>query len=243
MIFEKFFLAKKNNVNNSIPSQPKPTLLFKDLLPDFDKMDGLEFEKFCATILKANGFYNVENTKSSGDQGIDIIALKDDIKYGIQCKCYYQDVGNHAIQEAYSGKEFYDCHIAVVLTNRVFTPSAKELARKNHVILWGRDKLIELSKIAFPKDHYISTSIEESFCRKNNKDILFFCAGQYIIDNNNVSIGALMRKFKINFVRAENIISQLYEEGIVSDILNNGERSVCMTKEEFDNYKKTKLIL
>ena len=37
-----------------------------------------------------------------------------------------------------------DCHVAVVLTNNFFTSSAKELAKKNNVLLWDRNKLKEL---------------------------------------------------------------------------------------------------
>lgn len=109
----------------------------------FDFMDGHEFEYFCASLLEKNGFYNVEVTKGSGDQGIDIIAYKDGIKYGIQCKCYSHDIGNKAVQEAYAGKTFYSCHVAAVLTNRYFTKAAKELSQHNRVLLWDRDKLKE----------------------------------------------------------------------------------------------------
>lgn len=109
---------------------------------DFDSMDGHTFEVFCADILRKNGYENVEVTKASGDQGIDLIAQKDGVKYGIQCKCYTSDIGNKAVQEAFAGKTFYNCHVAVVLTNRYFTPSARELAEKNGVILWDRRKLL-----------------------------------------------------------------------------------------------------
>lgn len=110
----------------------------------FDKMSGVEFEQFCIQLLKANGFSNVSATKASGDQGIDILAEKDSIKYGIQCKCYRSNIGNAAVQEAYSGSKFYNCHVAVVLTNRSFTPAAVELAKKTGVILWDRQKLMQL---------------------------------------------------------------------------------------------------
>lgn len=109
--------------------------------PNFDCMEGHDFEYFCADILRQNGYINVDVTRGSGDQGIDILAEKDGIKYGIQCKCYSSDIGNKAVQEAFSGKTFYGCHVAVVLTNRHFTKSAKELADSNHVLLWDREKL------------------------------------------------------------------------------------------------------
>lgn len=110
----------------------------------YDYMEGHDFEYFCAELLKKNDFVNVEVTQKSGDQGIDILATKDGIKYGIQCKCYSSDVGNKAVQEAFSGKTFYNCHVGAVLTNRYFTVSAKELAEKSGVLLWDRDKLDEM---------------------------------------------------------------------------------------------------
>lgn len=115
---------------------------------NFDAMEGHEFEYFCADLLSRNGYKDVEVTRGSGDQGIDIIAYKDGIKYGVQCKCYSSAIGNKAVQEAFSGKTYYSCHVAAVLTNRYFTKSAKDLADNNRVLLWDRDKLEELIRNA-----------------------------------------------------------------------------------------------
>lgn len=125
-----------------------------------DYMDGYAFEHYCAALLAQNGYDNVEVTKGSRDQGIDVLAYKDGIKYGIQCKCYSSDIGNKAVQEAFAGKAFYNCHVAVVLTNQHFTKSAKELAESNQVLLWDREKLEDLIKTketkysSFQKDGY-----------------------------------------------------------------------------------------
>lgn len=109
---------------------------------NFDNMVGYEFEKFCSELLVKIGFSNVKNTQLSSDQGIDILAEKSGVKYAIQCKCYSGNVGNKAVQEAFSGCRFYDCHVPVVMTNSYFTDSAKQLAEKNNVLLWDRDILI-----------------------------------------------------------------------------------------------------
>ena len=119
---------------------------------DFDQMDGHSFEQFCAKILRKNSFESVRVTQGSRDQGVDIIAFKDGIKYGIQCKCYSSDISNKAVQEVFAGKTFYECHVGVVLTNRHFTKAAIELARKNGILLWDRDKLIELIQKAFSNE-------------------------------------------------------------------------------------------
>jgi len=111
---------------------------------NFDTMTGHQFENFCAVLLRKNGYTDVTVTQGSGDQGIDIIAVKDGVRYGIQCKCYSSNVGNKAVQEAYTGARFYDCLVGVVLTNRDFTKAAKELAYKNGVLLWNREYLNKL---------------------------------------------------------------------------------------------------
>lgn len=99
-------------------------------------MDGYQFEYQCADILKRNGFSKIQITKSSGDQGVDILAYRRRKKYGIQCKYYSYPVGNKAVQEAYAGANFYDCDKAMVMTNLTFTRSASELAEKLEVELW-----------------------------------------------------------------------------------------------------------
>lgn len=111
---------------------------------NYDKMEGHEFEHYCAKLLKLNGFKNVEVTRGSGDHGIDILAQKDKKTYAIQCKCYSSNVGNSAVQEAYAGKTIYGQDIAVVLTNRYFTTQAKEEAKILGVELWDRDYLNKL---------------------------------------------------------------------------------------------------
>ena len=115
---------------------------------NFDNMEGHDFEYFCADILKRNSFENVEVTQGSGDHGIDILAEKDGITYAIQCKRYSSNIGNAAIQQAYTGKGFYHKDIAVVLTNRYFTAQAKEEAKALGVKLWDRDKLNSLIKLS-----------------------------------------------------------------------------------------------
>ena len=99
-------------------------------------MDGLQFEHRCAELLRYRGFHKVTVTKGSGDQGVDILAQKNGIKFGIQCKYYSHPVGNKAIQEAYAGADFYDCDKAMVMTNSTFTKAARELADKLEVELW-----------------------------------------------------------------------------------------------------------
>lgn len=107
----------------------------------FDVMEGHQFEYFCADILRKNGFINVEVTQGSGDYGIDVLAQKDGVSYAIQCKCYTGNIGIAAVQEANSGRDYYNAMVGVVMTNRYFTPQAKEQAKISKILLWDRDAL------------------------------------------------------------------------------------------------------
>ncbi|MBO7327034.1 MAG: restriction endonuclease, partial [Clostridia bacterium] len=109
---------------------------------DIDLMTGTEFEEFLCIFFTNQG-YKCQTTKASGDQGIDLIAVKDDVKLAIQAKCYTGSVGNHAVMEAVAGTKYYKANRTMVITNSTFTKSAIELAKANNVILWDRQTLIE----------------------------------------------------------------------------------------------------
>ncbi len=113
---------------------------------EMDLMEGHEFEYFCADLLRKKGFIEVEVTKGSGDNGIDILAEKDGVTYGIQCKCYNAPIGVKAIQEAYAGRDYYDRMVGAVMTNQYFTTPAVEAAKKLKILLWDRgylDRMME----------------------------------------------------------------------------------------------------
>ncbi len=102
----------------------------------FEDMEGHEFERFCANLLKQKGFVDVEVTKGSGDYGVDILAEKDGVTYAIQCKRYTAPVGVKAVQEAYAGRDYYDRMVGAVMTNQYFTTPAVEAAKKLKILLW-----------------------------------------------------------------------------------------------------------
>ena len=149
---------------------------------DIDVMEGHDFEYFCADILRKNDFSDVEVTKGSGDYGIDIIAKKDKVTYAIQCKRYNGNVGNKAVQEAFSGKAYYGCDRAVVLTNSFFTEQAKETALRTDVLLWDRNKLTGMISVAEPHDDATeSISSENERGRKSSFHLGWILSGFFAI--------------------------------------------------------------
>ncbi|MCX6781587.1 MAG: restriction endonuclease [Candidatus Magasanikbacteria bacterium] len=109
-----------------------------------NKMTGVEFETLLAKKITELG-YEVTGTQATGDQGADLIAKKNGKKIIIQAKRYSGSVGNKSVQEVVGAIKYYQGDSGCVITNSVFTPSAKALAQKNDIILIdGHDlKIIE----------------------------------------------------------------------------------------------------
>jgi len=83
--------------------------------------------------------YQVKRTPSSGDYGVDIIAIGRDNSYvAIQVKnnkTTEQEVGVSAVQEVYAGGKFYDCDKFAVVSYTGYTANAKTIADKLGVML------------------------------------------------------------------------------------------------------------
>ena len=124
--------------------------MFRDnrLIHGLDDLSGIEFEKLCAKVLNRRGYNNIYFTPATNDYGIDIIADSMNLKFAIQCKRSKTSIGNKAVQEALSGKIYYNCDVAVVVTNRYFTKQAIQTARATNVILWDRIFLLRMMKEA-----------------------------------------------------------------------------------------------
>ena len=140
-------------------------------LAQLDEMNGHEFEYAVADLLFHNGWRDVEVTQGSGDYGVDVLARRKNMRYGIQCKRYKGSIGVKAVQEAISGTDFYHRDIAAVITNSTYTKQAVKLAQTSGVRLFGRDFLEELIEnsprgrfLRFPTKYDIHEySIMESF--------------------------------------------------------------------------------
>lgn len=115
----------------------------KDSMFRIDRMSGANFERYVEKLYIRLG-YKAQRTKTSGDQGIDVIVKKAFRRIGLQVKRYNGAVGNGAVQEAVAGKKYYKLDKVCVITNSYFTAAAKELAKANKVTLVDRDGLKEL---------------------------------------------------------------------------------------------------
>jgi restriction system protein len=98
------------------------------------KLDGLAFERYVASLLPGQGFANIRLTERY-DLGVDIIAHKDGIIWGIQVKHYRVLVKASAVREVVTALNYYGCQRAMVVTSSFFSRPAVELATSNFCVL------------------------------------------------------------------------------------------------------------
>jgi restriction system protein len=110
-----------------------------------EAMGGVEYERLLQMqIEKAFPTAHVSTTVATGDQGSDLIVDVHGKRIAIQAKYYQSAVGNAAVQEAFSGKGFYQADFAMVVCNSSFTRHAKELSEKLEIVLATTDDYIQI---------------------------------------------------------------------------------------------------
>lgn len=116
---------------------------------DINALTGVEFEKVCQRLLEKMGF-SVENTKTTGDGGIDLIAYNSQPllsgKYIIQCKRYTGSVGEPIIRDLYGVITSERANKGILMTSGVFTKQAQSFANDKPIELIDGVKLKELLK-------------------------------------------------------------------------------------------------
>lgn len=103
---------------------------------------GEDYEVYIGNLLKQSEF-KVKHTPKTGDQGVDLIAIKNDITIAIQCKFYSKPVGNKAVQEVIAGRGYYMCDYGCVVTNNTYTDSARKLASNQGILLLNEVSICE----------------------------------------------------------------------------------------------------
>lgn len=88
-----------------------------------------ELELYVVDLFNAMG-YRAKHTGRTGDNGVDVVAEINEMRYAIQVKKYTGNVPFNAVQQVNTGKDLYDCHEACIVTTAPgFTRSARANAK------------------------------------------------------------------------------------------------------------------
>lgn len=116
---------------------------------NFAVLTPIQFEEFCKTILENAGF-EVETTKTVGDGGIDLIAIRKEIftagKYIVQCKRYEGSVGEPVLRDLYGVVTAEKANKGILMTTGSFTASAVAFASDKPLELIDGKELEKLSE-------------------------------------------------------------------------------------------------
>ena len=103
-------------------------------LEQMQALEPIDFEWYCAWLYQKEG-YAVEDTKTSGDEGIDLLLKKGGKKVVVQCKRYSGNVGQPVVRDLY-GAMF---HVAATEAHLCTTGRISRQAEQ-----WAAGKPIEL---------------------------------------------------------------------------------------------------
>lgn len=91
-----------------------------------------QYEDYIGALFVQKG-YNVTVSPLSNDWGLDVIAIKDDEKIGIQAKMYGESnrsVNRRVIMELYGASAYQDCTRTILATDGDILPDAIKVANK-----------------------------------------------------------------------------------------------------------------
>jgi SNF2 family DNA or RNA helicase/HJR/Mrr/RecB family endonuclease len=109
---------------------------------EIDSLNPNLFEAFIAALYSKKGFVTYL-TPYSNDKGVDVVAIRDGECYLLQAKQSKYVIGNDAVREIYTAKNYYEIKFRetfslVVISNNYFSTSADILSMTNQVKLVNR---------------------------------------------------------------------------------------------------------
>ena len=132
--------------NDNLPESP---LLAQKSEPTSTVAQGIRFEQRCMTLLEAMN-WAVTTTKTSGDGGIDLVAVdRTPITGGemiIQCKDWSSPVGVSVIRDLFGQVSAERKNKGIVITSGRFTKESEDFAVDKNIELIDGDTLGQLER-------------------------------------------------------------------------------------------------
>lgn len=202
-------------------------------------LDGYQFERYVALLLECSGCTKVDITPEKGDFGVDILAWKREQKNAVQCKKYSRPVGEKAVQEVYSGKDYYGCESAWVITNNSFTADARKLAATLGVNLIDRSGLKQMIEQVEKQESCIPSQIEKrmGIIPGRTEKSLLRAAERIIVAEGVVSPLVLQKKLKLSPQETTQLLEDMQQSGILSAPDKNQVRKLLHCSEEHSDKK------
>jgi hypothetical protein len=106
---------------------------------------GVQFEKALANLYRNLG-YSVQETKGSGDEGIDLILRKNNKETIVQCKGHEKPIGVGAIRDLCGAMTHAGAERAVLACPAGFTDGVRKFADGKPIDLLAAKELVEMAE-------------------------------------------------------------------------------------------------
>jgi predicted RecB family endonuclease len=211
-------------------------------LTKIDSLSPSQFEKLISYFLLSQG-YNVASIPIGEDVGIDIIAVKENIKLGVQVKKYSSGKVNlETIYHTY-GAAFYHCTNSSIVTMGELTPNSMRAAEKLELEVWDKifilgldESILKVTSIQADEEKYEVLDWFEEICNNHIKRL----EGQQIP---HISRDTYIKIIEVNKEGLKIINSSGTErcfdihkfKGVLVELKNKGS---ITRKEVSDNYRR-----
>jgi HJR/Mrr/RecB family endonuclease len=111
-------------------------------LATIDRMTGHEFEQYISQLMTQQGYYT-KVTKGSGDNGVDIIAEFNGVRWAVQCKRQVNNVSPDAIRDVVAATQstLFNCSRSMVVTNNYYSKASTQYGKSTKCVLIDRNAL------------------------------------------------------------------------------------------------------
>ena len=190
---------------------------------NIDQMDGFEFEHYIAELLRKHGFI-VEETKKTGDGGIDLLAFSNEMlykgKYVIQCKRWSGTIGAKEVRDLYGVVLSENANKGLFITNSFFSEQAISFSDGKNIELIDRSRLFELINNPIDKKVSIAGIDKSSFISNSNFETEKFeyYKTRLSKDKRNIANWRDLHNFLISYL--ENRDMEILFSGVLDELLN-----------------------
>ena len=107
-------------------------------------LSGTGFERELGTLYEQFG-YQVESTPTSGDEGVDLVLIKDGKKTVVQCKAHKAPVGPAIARELYGSLMHFEADSAILACTGGFTSGVRDFVREKPIELISASELVMMA--------------------------------------------------------------------------------------------------
>lgn len=108
-------------------------------------LSGKQFENELANLYRKLG-YKADLTDASGDEGVDIWLIQNEVRVPVQCKAHKRSIGVAAVREFYGSMNHFKSETGIFVSLSGFTKGALEFAKDKPIELIALNWILNRQK-------------------------------------------------------------------------------------------------